>query len=795
MSNRFTEKAEKALNRSVSLAEELGHTYIGTEHLLLSIIEDELTTASFILKKHGIKFEKIEKAIKDYSGTGTKSTLSSRDITPKGRRILESSYEYAAKFSGGTIGTEHILSAILDERDCVAVKLIRSLGKDISPIKDDLLSLGKIKEGASLKINNNTNIPNLKQHGKNMTELARNGEFDPVIGRESETERIIRVLSRKNKNNPCLVGEAGVGKTAIIEGLATRIAKGEVPEALKDKEIISVDLTSMVAGSKYRGDFEERIKNIINEATKNKSIILFIDEIHTIVGAGAAEGAIDAANILKPQLSRADIQIIGATTYSEYYKYIAKDPALERRFQPIHIKEPSIDETVSMLLGLKSKYEAFHKINIPNEAIELAVKLSVRYISDRFLPDKAIDVIDEACAFVNSKNNKLDTKIKLLDEKLNEVLKQKEEAIINQNFEVAFLLKSKEDKLEKEKEAARSQEENVINPSLKIGDIKQVVSEISGVPANEVNDKTDYIKLEDSLNNAILGQKKAVSTLVSAIKRSDSGLSDATRPKGTFLFVGPSGVGKTGLAQELSKLIFNDENAFLRFDMSEFSEKHSVSKLIGSPPGYQGHDEGGALTEAVRKRPYSLVLFDEIEKADKEILNLFLQIADNGFLTDSQGRRINFRNTYIIMTTNVGGGNIRSKASVGFMSENEKNNVISENLKLYFKEEFINRFDEIVSFNQLNVRDLSLIIENRLTKLKEKLKEKCINFDYDTEITDFIAEESFKEKMGARPAIRKISYYIENSISDLYINGIKDIYARIFDGRLIVEEKFPVTVK
>jgi len=726
MDKRFTSKAEKALNRSVLFAEELGHTYIGTEHILYALLEDEESCASRILKKNGIDQNGYLALIKKYSGTGTRTGLSSKDLTPRCRRILESSYDLSSRHNNSIIGTEHILFSLIDERDCIAVKLLKQQGADINSVKEQIFAIIKANENSLLAVKKDVRGPFLKQYGKNMTIIAKEGNYDPVIGRDKETERLIRVLSRKNKNNPCLIGEAGVGKTAIVEGLATRIACGNVPETLINRQIISVDLTSMVAGAKYRGDFEERIKNIIAEAAKDKSIILFIDEIHTIVGAGAAEGAIDAANILKPQLSRGEIQIIGATTFKEYHKYIEKDAALERRFQPIYVSEPNRDQSIEMLLGVKERYEFFHKVKITDEAIRCAVDLSLRYIHDRYLPDKALDVMDEACAYLLSRKD-------------------------YKSLNTAYNMK---------------QNINEDPPVLDSNCVSAVVSELSGVPVESFFKPFDYNTIESKLKNEVTGQEEAITSLVNSVRRTNLGINESVRPKGIFLFIGSSGVGKTHLAINLGKALFGDERAIVRLDMSEYSEKHSVSKLIGSPPGYQGHDDGGILTETIRRRPYALILLDEIEKAHTEVLNLFLQIADYGFLTDSSGRRIDFSNTYIVMTSNYGFNVGEDKKSAGFLNEDIKNDT-EDFLKCRFKLEFINRIDEIIRFKDLTIENLEQIAAKRLDYLCNSLINRDIHITYDNDVPFIIAKNSYKKGLGARPVFRYIKNNVEIPLSEI----------------------------
>ena len=773
MNNRFTDKAERALNRSARIAEELGHTYIGSEHILLGLSEDELSCASYVLKKCGVIHDKLIKVVKEYSGVGIKSTLTSQDMTPRARKILESSYECALRYGRCTIGTEHVLLALIDERECVALKLIRRLGADIVAIKDEIVAMIRSRENKVSKFPKDSPCPNLKQYGKNLCELAAEGGFDPVIGRDKETERLIRILCRKNKNNPCLIGEAGVGKTAIVEGLATRIVNGDVPPLLVGRNIISVDLTGMVAGAKYRGDFEERIKSIVNEAAKNKSVILFIDEIHTIVGAGAAEGAIDAANILKPQLSRGDIQIIGATTHSEYHKYIEKDPALERRFQPVRVEEPSEDETVEMLIGVKGRYERHHGVRISDRAIEACVKLSVKYLNDRFLPDKALDLLDESCALVSSRET--NSKISEYDDKIRQYELEKENAVKAKDFSLAMKIKKEEDDfISREERIGGISSGASFDPVVDEDDVKDIISEACGIPQNSIRSFIDYDNIRTELKETILGQDEVIDSIISSIKRTESGLSDPTRPKGVFLLIGESGVGKTKLASTLSRLIFNNASSMLRFDMSEFSEKHSVSRLIGSPPGYAGHDEGGTLTEAVRKKPYSLLLFDEIEKADPEVLNIFLQIFDYGYLTDSSGRRVNFRNTYIIMTSNALNGASAIHKGVGFIENSTSaNKDFENNLKRIFKEEFISRFDHILRFNPLTKDVLVRIADKRLCEVEQKLRSNDIFVSFSETCAETIVKKSVTNGFGARPILRYIVSEIENPLSNYILEESK----------------------
>ena len=746
MGKKFTEKAESALNRSVTLAEEFGHTYIGTEHFLLSLLYDKDSVASIILSKHKLTYEKLKNCIEEYSGVGVKSTLTVKDITPRARQILESSYSNAVKYGDGTIGTDHILLSTLEEKNSVAMKMLRILSVDAGEIQKEVLSQLKTKERNTVKFSSGSNTPTLNQYGKNLSEFAKTDAFDPVIGRDAETERVIRILCRKNKNNPCLIGEAGVGKTAIVEGLAKRIADGHVPYQLKKKSIISIDLTSMVAGAKYRGDFEERIKNIVSEAKRNKDVILFIDEIHTIVGAGAAEGAIDAANILKPELSRGEIQVIGATTFYEYHKYIEKDPALERRFQPIIIEEPTKDKTLEMLRGIRNKYEIYHKVTITDEALQKCVELSDRYIQDRYFPDKAIDLLDEACAYKSSYSC------------ISNVISRQR---FEEPYEIAEGYQSESDST-----FTASPDETVkYAPVVDQDAIYAIISEIYGIEGKTLGDNLNFNDLEDALKERIFGQESAINSLVSAVKRCELGFTDIDRPRGVFLFSGESGVGKTALALCLAEALFNDNNSFIRLDMSEYSEPHSVSKLIGSPPGYVGNEEGGKLTEAIRRRTYSFILLDEIEKAHKDVINLFLQIFDYGQITDAQGRKINFKNCYIVMTTNIIMNN--EKKRMGFISDTSFRNV--ENGP--FSNELLNRIDEIICFENLNDNTLKKIAFSKIKAIKENLKKRNISIEISDDVLNFIVEKSKKKGIGARHIIRYIHKYIETPICDVVLNN------------------------
>lgn len=763
MSNRFTDKAERALNNAIKIAEELGHTYIGSEHVLLSLAKEEDSTAGSILKKYAITHKLLEETIKNYSGFGSKSSLSPKDMTPCCKKIVENSYKVSIRYGAAKIGTEHVLLAIMEEKNTVAIKMLTLKGADTVGITDETLTILRTAERNNPKNkpqSENTQTP-LKQYGKNLTALALEGKFDPVIGREKETERVIRILSRKNKNNPCLIGEAGVGKTAIVEGLAYRIAKKQVPLQLIDKEIVCIDLSSMVSGTKYRGDFEERIKATINEAVAAKNIILFIDEVHTIVGAGAAEGAIDAANILKPQLSRAEIQLIGATTFAEYHRYIEKDAALERRFQPVTIEEPSEEDTVTILLGLKERYEKHHNVLISEDAIRSAVSLSNRYIRDRFLPDKALDVIDEAAAKLSSQNYKSDNNTNNLR--------------FNMGQNIDFSKKIFDSEL----------------PQVTEKSVKEIINEMTGIPLYGLGGTAKAEELKTSLSKKIIGQDMAIDILSSAVMRSELGINSPDRPKGVFMFLGGSGVGKTELAKALAEELFFDKNSFFTFDMSEFSERTSVNKFIGSPPGYVGYEEGGSLTEKIRRHPYSVILFDEIEKAHQDVLDLFLQITDSGTLTDSQGRNVSFKNCYIILTSNIGADKIPN--NVGFVNtkiDSRKN--LKSNLKEYFRTEFLNRIDEIIPFSKISKDTMRKIAENKLAELTARVKKIGISLTFTEEVSVTLAEKCSDESYGARELIRVIANEVENLISTYVLNNKEknyDLTVYVDNGEIKAKQK------
>ena len=797
MSNRFTEKAEKVLGNAVKTAEEYGHTYIGSEHLLISLCKDSLSCSFAILSKCGVDRAKIDSGIKEYSGIGAKTRLSSKDMTPGCRKIVENSYKNAVKYSSQKIGTEHLLLAVLEQKDAVANKILEYIGIDLFTLRDEVITFLRSTDKRGVSKKTTDPLPFLNQYGKNLVRMAIENKIDPVIGRDKETERLIRILSRRSKNNPCLIGEAGVGKTAIVEGLARRIADGRVPANLMDKIIFSVDLTSMVAGAKYRGDFEERIKSIIAEASKNGSVILFIDEIHTIVGAGSAEGAIDAANILKPELARSNIQLIGATTLSEYRKYIEKDPALERRFQPLLIEETDKDATLDILMNVKEKYERHHLVKISDEALVSAVNLADRYIQDRRMPDKALDIIDEACAKINVRCTD-NEKIAETEQKIRQTFGMKEDAVKNKDFKLAENLHEIENDYLKELCLLRNNEESERQERcVTADDIKDIISEITGIPISDTGEDESYEKLYGLLSKSVAGQKKAVSLLTSAVLRSKVGINDPNRPKGIFLFLGESGVGKTALGYALAHAIFPGKESLVKLDMSEFGEKHSISKLIGSPPGYVGYEEGGALCEKIRRHPYSVVLFDEIEKASAEVQNLLLQIMDEGILTDSTGRRVSFRNTFIVMTSNIGAEGLDKNGKPGFINNSDKFNTVSEKLKSFLKPEFINRIDEIIPFSRLDKETLAEIANKKLSELKGRLNHIGVELDFNSEVCTYIAEKGEEAGFGARPIARLIVNEIENKLTDILLNNKYEnlkIFIGVKDNALFFESRYQASM-
>ena len=811
MTYKFTSRAKKAIELANDAAIELGHRYVGTEHLLYGLVKEGNGVASKVLENQGVTPEKviditIELLGKDAVGEDTLG------FTPRIKRVIENAFIEARKLGYDYIGTEHLLIGILREGDSVATRILIGLNVSIQKLYGEIIRV--INEGEDFKsesdsqsrngkIGSYNQTPTLNQFGEDLTEKAREGKLDPVIGRKEEIERVVQILSRRTKNNPCLIGEPGVGKTAVVEGLAQKIISGDIPEILKDKRIVTVDISSMVAGAKYRGDFEERIKKALNEVKKVGDVILFIDEVHTIVGAGSAEGAIDAANILKPLLARGEIQLVGATTLDEYRKFIEKDSALERRFSPVTVNEPTEKDTILILKGVRDKYEAHHNVKITDEAIEAAVKLSERYINDRYLPDKAIDLIDEAASRARLKTYVEPDSLKQLEEEISNINKDKEEAVRTQKFEKAAAFRDKEKELKLKYEKEQNKWKNKNNKSvtdITEENIAEVISNWTGIPAKKITEDENVRlrNLEKNLHERVIGQEEAVSAVSKAIRRGRVGLKDPKRPIGSFLFLGPTGVGKTELSKALAESLFGDENAMIRIDMSEYMEPHSVSKLIGSPPGYVGFDDGGQLTEKVRRKPYSVVLFDEIEKAHPDVMNMLLQILEDGRLTDSQGRTVNFKNTVIIMTSNIGARLITDKKSLGFVKEDTKENDEKKNKKEYeetkkevmealkkeLRPEFINRIDEIIVFHKLTDKEIDKIIDLMLKEVVNRLKEQKINIELDKSVKKLIADKGIDKNFGARPLRRTIQNILEDTLAE-----------EILDGKLKKDKLNKITVK
>ena len=791
MIDRFTEKAREAIRLAVETAGELEHGYVGTEHLLLGLLREGTGVASMILEHYGVTEEKVlalmERLISPAAPTRLKGEL---EYTPGARRTLEASYEEAVLFKAPLIGTEHILIAMIKNGKCTAARLLNTMNVNIQKLYVDLLSAmgddapaGK-EELAGKAKREKGDTPNLDHFSRDLTQMAREGRLDPVIGREIEMRRVVQILSRRTKNNPCLIGEPGVGKTAVVEGLAQLIVSGDVPETIAGKRVVSLDLSGMVAGSKYRGEFEERIKKVLSEIREDGNILLFIDEIHTIIGAGGAEGAIDASNILKPSLARGELQLIGATTVEEYRKYIEKDAALERRFQPVMVEEPTEEESFAILRGLRGHYEEHHKVEITDEALRAAVRLAARYINDRFLPDKAIDLIDEAASKIRLTVYTEPEEIKNLEEEVKKLEDEKENAIREEAYEKAGEIKKEQSsKLEQIEKLREKWQEEKSQRKLVVGEneIADVVSEWTKIPVRKLSEGESerLLKLESVLHERVVGQEEAVAAVAKAIRRGRVGLKDPKRPIGSFLFLGPTGVGKTELSKALCEAMFGTEHAMIRVDMSEYMEKHSVSRMIGSPPGYVGYDEGGQLSEKVRRNPYSVILFDEIEKAHPDVFNILLQILDDGHITDAQGRKIDFKNTILIMTSNAGAQNIISPKRLGFASENdEKANYefmkerVMEEVKRLFKPEFLNRIDDITVFHPLSRENIRAIAAIMVASIAKRTKEQMnIALTVDSSARDYLAEKGYDEKYGARPLRRTIQTLIEDRLSEEILSG------------------------
>ncbi len=820
MTSRFTEKAENAINNALSFASEMGHTYVGSEHILLGLTSETDSVGAKLLAEHGATAEEERNLIAAISGTGDKCRVSPSDMTPRTKKIIETSAYISARYGHGYIGTEHLLAALLSERSSVAVKILQSMGVSIDDIASDVESFlsGGVdgsdrgqpqsarpepqRGGAGTGIKG---APTLSHHGRDLCALAREGKLDPIIGRKNEMERVIQILSRRTKNNPCLIGEPGVGKTAVVEGLAQMIVEGTVPETLRDKTIVTLDISSMVAGAKYRGEFEERLKGVMSEVVKNPNIILFIDEIHTIIGAGAAEGAVDAANILKPALARGEIQIIGATTIEEYRRHIEHDAALERRFQSVMVGEPTPEEAIAILHGLRDKYEAHHKLKITDEAIEAAVRLSVRYIGDRFLPDKAIDLIDEAASRMRISNVTPSDELRALEDEIKRAANEKEEAVRSQDFERAAACRDRERTLREKHAAAESSWHTERDgKELAVGEeqIAEIVTAWTGIPVSRLAEEESerLLHLDEILKSRVIGQDEAVNAVARAIRRGRTGLKDPNRPVGSFIFLGPTGVGKTELSKALAEAMFGDESAMIRVDMSEYMESHSTSKLIGSPPGYVGYDEGGQLTEKIRRHPYSVVLFDEIEKAHPDVFNILLQILDDGILTDAQGRRVDFKNTVIIMTSNVGASDIIERRHLGFAdSSNDAEEYdrmrssVTDSLKRTFKPEFLNRIDEIIVFSKLDDESVHKIAALMLERVRRRVADMGINVTFGDDVVALVAKEGFDPTYGARPIRRAVVRLVEDAFSEEMLSGkIKSgdtVTASVADGKVVYNKQ------
>ncbi|MFD2640163.1 ATP-dependent protease ATP-binding subunit ClpC [Piscibacillus salipiscarius] len=786
MFGRFTERAQKVLALSQEEAIRLGHNNIGTEHILLGLIKEGEGIAAKALQSLNVTADQIQQEVEQLIGRG-QNTSQTIHYTPRAKKVIELSMDEARKLSHSYVGTEHILLGLIREGEGVAARVFNNLGVSLNKARQQVLQLLGSNESTSSqrggqKQSNNAHTPTLDSLARDLTVVARDGGIDPVIGRSKEIERVIQVLSRRRKNNPVLIGEPGVGKTAIAEGLAQQIVNNEIPEILRDKRVMTLDMGTVVAGTKYRGEFEDRLKKVMEEIRQARNIILFIDELHTLIGAGGAEGAIDASNILKPALARGDLQCIGATTLEEYRKYIEKDAALERRFQPIQVDEPTSEESVSILEGLRDRYEAHHRVTISNEAIDAAVRLSDRYITDRFLPDKAIDLIDEAASRVRLRSYTAPPNLKELEQKLEEVKKEKDAAVQSQEFEKAASLRDKEQKLKDELEKTKDQwkeKQGQENSEVTIDDITHVVSTWTGVPVSKLaKDETErLLNLEDTLHDRVIGQDEAVKAVSKAIRRARAGLKDPKRPIGSFIFLGPTGVGKTELARALAGAMFGDEDAMIRIDMSEYMEKHSTSRLVGSPPGYVGYDEGGQLTEKVRTKPYSVILLDEIEKAHPDVFNILLQVLEDGRLTDSKGRVVDFRNTVLIMTSNVGAHELRRQKYVGFTMDSEQKDYkemkskIMEELKKAFRPEFLNRIDETIVFHSLEEKHIKEIVRLMVKQLQDRLRDNEISFTLSEEAIEKIADEGMDLEYGARPLRRSIQKNVEDFLSEELLKG------------------------
>ncbi len=783
MFGRFTERAQRVIVLSQEEARRLGHNVVGTEHILLGLIAEGEDVAARALLSLGISIDQVRGEVERIIGRGGQPTEGQIGFTPRSKRVLELAFDEARRLGHTYIGTEHLLLGLIREGEGVAAQVLHNLGADLEKVRAQVTN--QLGGGAQTKTQapRQNKTPTLDQFGRDLTNLAQEGNLDPVIGRDKEIQRVIQILSRRTKNNPVLIGEPGVGKTAIAEGLALKIINNDVPETLSDKRVVTLDLGSLVAGSKFRGEFEERLKKVMEEIRSAGDVVLFIDEMHTIIGAGAAEGAIDAANILKPALARGELQAIGATTLDEYQKHVEKDAALERRFQPVMVDEPTVEETIEILKGLRDRYEAHHRVKIKDESVVAAARLSDRYISDRFLPDKAIDLMDEAGSRVRLRGLVAPPELKELEGKIEEVSIEKEAAIKNEEFEQAANLRDKEQKVQEELETRRKEwrkshgrEEAVVTAE----DIAAVVAGWTGVPVTDITeeDAIRLLNLEEVLHERVIGQDEAVEAVSKAVRRAHAGLKDPKRPIGSFIFLGPTGVGKTELARALAESLFGDEDATIRLDMSEYMERHAVARLVGSPPGYVGYDEGGQLTEQVRRKPYSIVLFDEIEKAHPEVFNILLQVLEDGRLTDSKGRTVDFRNTVIVMTSNVGAQQIQRDSGIGFRTVVDERSdyeamkgKVTDELKRTFRPEFLNRVDEIVVFHSLNKVHIGQIVDIMLKELRTQLEEMDITLTLTEQAKELLTNKGFDPDFGARPLRRAIQQYLENSLAEEILKG------------------------
>jgi len=787
MFGRFTERAQQVLVLAQEEAKRLNHNFIGTEHLLLGLVREGSGIAARALQNMTVDLNSVRQEVERITPKGEKVIQQGISYTPRAKRVVELAIEESQNLGHNYVGTEHLMLGLVREGEGIAAQVLSNMGIDLKRARKEVIQLlggedasGKMPEGE--KASGGPQTPTVDTFGRDLTRLAKDGKLDPVVGREKEIERVIQILSRRTKNNPCLIGEPGVGKTAIAEGLAYHIIEGKVPEILRDKRVVTLELAAVVAGTKYRGEFEERLRKLVNELRQAGNVLVFIDELHTLIGAGAAEGAIDASNILKPALARGELQCIGATTLDEYRKHIEKDPALERRFQPINVGEPSREESIEILKGLRDRYEAHHKVKITDEAVEAAVRLGDRYISDRYLPDKAIDLIDEAASRVRIRNYTAPSDLKEVEDKLNDLRAEKEASVRNQEFEKAAKLRDDEHKLKEELDEQKREWEKQVGASemslVSEEDVAYIISSWTGVPVKRLTEEesTRLMKLEETLHKRVIGQDEAVNSVARAVRRGRAGLKDPKRPIGSFIFLGPTGVGKTELARALAEALFGDENAIIRLDMSEYMEKHTAARLIGAPPGYVGYEEGGQLTEKVRRNPYSVILLDEIEKAHPDVFNILLQILEDGRLTDGKGRTIDFRNTVVIMTSNVG-ATFMKKSTVGFAAQSEENDYeemkerIMEELKKTFRPEFLNRVDDQIVFHALSVEHISQIVDLMLNELNRRIEEYNLQMEVSDEVKGMLLKEGYDPTFGARPLKRVIQRRLEDGISEELLQG------------------------